>query len=108
MPASQAQIFFETLRGSELLDEEISERNFFGFRSLVIRGKSFVILFEDSLVIKLDKNSSERALALKDSARWNPFGREKKLWIVMPEASSAQWNEFIEKAGKFILSGSGE
>ena len=108
MPASQAQRFFENMKDGDFFGEEIGERNFFGFRSLVIQGKSFVILFEEGLVVKFDEANSEKALALKKATRWNPFGREKKKWILLPEEYSAQWNDFIVIAGEKIVKDTGE
>ena len=107
MPISSAQQYFEKMRVSQLHGESISERNFFGFRSLVIKGKSFVILIDKGLVIKLDEAASNRALAMKNSSRWNPFGREKKKWIVFAENNSAYWNDFIAIAGQKILKETG-
>jgi len=90
-----------------LLSETLVERYFFGFRSLAIREKSFVILFEDSLVVKLDEDKASKALSLKHTTRWNPYGREKKKWILFPFELSVHWNEFIDLAAEIILNETG-
>ncbi len=103
-----AKEFFQNLIGSQMLREEISERNFFGFRSLVVNAKSFVILFEDSLVFKLDEKSTANALALNDAEMWNPYGRKKKHWIRLPESQSSRWQQFLIHAIENILKLKGE
>ncbi len=81
--------------GTKAHGEEILERNFFGFPSLVVNGKSFVILFEDQLVFSLDERSAAKALALSAAEMWNPYGRKKKHWIQLPESQSSRWQEFL-------------
>lgn len=91
-----------------MLGEMIGARNFFGFRSLTIKGKSFIILFEDALVFNLDDGQAELAMALKGVARWNPYGREKKHWIQLPEQHSAEWDSYLTRAAEKILTILGE
>ncbi len=100
---NSAEAFFDNVRSGLLHGEEVSERKFFGFRSLVICGKNFVILFENSLVFKLDENSAKDALALRGSSRWNPYGQQKKNWIQFSKSRSASWNSYFSKAAESVI-----
>lgn len=91
-----------------MLGERIGAHNFFGFRSLTVKGKSIVILFEDALVFNLDDEQAELAMALKGAARWNPYGREKKYWIQLPEQHSVEWDDYLTRAAGKILTMLGE
>jgi hypothetical protein len=98
-----AKDFFDKLIGTQAPGEQFSERNFFGFRSLVAKEKSLVILIEDRLVFRMNENYAPKALALKGAEMWNPYGRKKKHWIEITQHQASQWHKYLGLAIENIL-----
>ncbi len=67
-------------------------------------GKAFVCLFNDSLVVKLDKEAHSKAMALKGSVLFDPSGRKRpmKEWVQVPFAHHDLWAEFAKAAFEYV------
>jgi len=64
-------------------------------------GKTAAFFWKESMVFKLDDQSREEALKLKDTKVGSHlYAPEKKMkgWISIPEEHSEKWAEFTEKA----------
>ncbi len=66
-------------------------------------GKSFVMMWKDELVVKLNKTEGDNVLRLKGTKYFEPMeGRPMKEWIQIPAHYSGQWKGLAEKSFKYV------
>lgn len=71
-----------------------------------LRGKMFVLLIQDELVVKLPKARVDELVAASAGRRFDPRrnGRLMKEWLVLPQGG-ANWLELARESYRFVFSG---
>ncbi|MFT2818338.1 hypothetical protein [Leifsonia sp. A12D58] len=82
---------------SELAEAGASVGELFGASALVLDGKAFACLHNDSIALKLGEGSDahQLALGLPGAILWDPSGQQHpfKDWVAVPVALNAEFEE---------------
>lgn len=82
---------------SELSEAGASEGQMFGARALLLHGKAFACLHNDSIALKLGDGSAphQAALGLPGAVLWDPSGQQHpfKDWVAVPVDLNAEFEE---------------
>lgn len=63
------------------------------------KGKFFVTLWGDDLVVKVSGDAHAEALAIEGAHRFEPMpGRAMGDWVVVPASARARWSELARRA----------
>jgi hypothetical protein len=104
MGASEAQQRFEQLAAGLLAEPDVAEGTGFGSApGLRIKGKIFVMLVKDQLVVKLPKDRVDELVATGAGTQFDPgHGRLMKEWASVAPDSSEDWERLAGEALKFV------
>jgi hypothetical protein len=85
--------------------EEARARKSFGSNGLKIKGKIFVMLVRDKLVLKMPRQRVDELIASGDGERFDPgHGRMMKEWLVLNPGSRHDGLALAQEALKFVAS----
>ncbi|MDH5508695.1 MAG: hypothetical protein OEZ02_15845 [Anaerolineae bacterium] len=82
----------------------VNKSRMFGFESITVLRKTFALMDEGSMVVKLGTAERAEAMNLDDAALWNPFGHEKKEWVRISYRHAGDWEKFAVAAMEYVKS----
>jgi len=92
------------LAGSTIKGAELGQM--FGHPVYKINKKAFVCFFHGDMVFKLDPESKEKTLKLKNSKLFDPSGKKRpmKEWVQLSYNHRKKWQELAEASADYIHS----
>jgi hypothetical protein len=79
----------------------IKEAKMMGMPSLQVDGKGIGGFFKDRIVVKLDGERLERALAIDGADNFDPIGgRPMRQWVTVPISARDRWFELLAEAAR--------
>lgn len=86
--------------------ENAESGKMFGHPVYKLNKKAFVCFFHGDMVFKLDPESKEKALKLKNSMLFDPSGKNRpmKEWVQLNYAHKKKWEAFSHASAKYVLS----
>lgn len=88
--------------GSKIKGAESSQM--FGKPCYKVKGKAFMSLFENCLVLKLTGDAHQEALSYDGSKLFDPSGkgRAMKEWVQLPYDYASKWEKLAKEAFDYV------
>ncbi len=82
----------------------VVQGHMFGMPSVMVNGKAFAGLHQDSMVFKLSGAPHTQALGVEGASLFDPQGRGRpmKEWVCIPLAQSSNWENFADEAFRYV------
>lgn len=86
--------------------ENAESGKMFGHPVYKLNKKAFTCYFHGDMVFKLDPETKEKALKLKNSNLFDPSGKNRpmKEWVQLSYTHKKKWGEYSFLAAEYVLS----
>lgn len=95
------------VRAALMHERSITERKMFGGLAMLLRGNMFVIIWQESLIVRVGADGYQEALQLPFAAEFDVTGRPMTGWVVVsPDGVDAERDlrAWIERGLQFVRS----
>jgi hypothetical protein len=101
---SEARNYFDDLANQFSVLPGCSRGQMFGLPVVKVKGKAFMSLFQEEIVLKLDRDSVIKVLALPGAHLFDPMGngRLMKEWVQIPYSHVSIWDKQASRALKYV------
>jgi hypothetical protein len=100
----EARDYFADLANQFAALPGCSRGQMFGLPVVKVKGKAFMSLFQEEIVLKLDRDSVIEVLALPGSHHFDPMGngRLMKEWVQIPYEHAVLWDKQATRALNYV------